>query len=451
MTTRNTGLPDTAGIKFGIFWLVPGINRINVLTLLLGGSGTVALLAYLNFVQPFLLDEVLHVPADEQGSLVGLLSALHETVVILLVGLFGALSDTTGRRIVYVIGILMMAVGYLIYPLAGTQSELIAFRMVFAVGAAAAAVMMHTCYAEYSQNVTRGKWLGLAGICNGLGVVFMAVFMTRLPGWYGQFGFDGEQAIRYSLWTVATVVTVLAVILRLGLQGPTVGNRKNRENFFKLAGKGFAVAGKNRRIALAYAMAFASRGDLVILTVFFSLWVLQAGKDLGMDLATATARAGMLFGFSQAVGLCWAFVMGVLLDRLNRMTAMSVAFGLAAVGYFALSQVTDPFGSGIFVACVLVGMGESSVMVASGVLIGQEAPHKLRGAVLGAFSVSGALGMVCLTYLGGQLFDIVGRTAPFMMMAIVNFIVLIGILAQRFSRQQPSGVDLVRQETHDRG
>jgi MFS family permease len=450
MTEKETGSLDTTGTRFGVFWLAPGITRCNALTLFFGGSSTVALLAFLNFFQPLLLTEVLHIPEDEQGSLVGLLTAIHETVVILLVGLFGALSDTTGRRIVFVAGLLGMAVGYAIYPLADTQSGLIAFRMVFAVGGAAAAVMMHTCYAEYSQNTTRGKWLGLVGICNGLGVVFMAVFMTKLPVWYGQFGFDSEQSVRYSFWTVAAFIVLIAVILRLGLQGPAVGNLQKKENFFKLAGKGLAVAGKNRRIALAYAMAFASRGDLVVLTVFFSLWVLQAGNALGMDPGATTARAGMLFGFSQAVALCWAFAMGVLLDRLNRMTAMSIAFGLAALGYLALSQVTDPFGSGILVACVLVGIGESSAMVASGVLIGQEAPHKLRGAVLGAFSVCGALGMVCLTYLGGQLFDSVGGTAPFMMMAIVNFIVLIGILAQRFARQQPSEIDLVRQETRDR-
>jgi predicted MFS family arabinose efflux permease len=65
------------------------------------------------------------------------------------------------------------------------------------------------------------------------------------------------------------------------------------------------------------------------------------------------------------------------------------------------------------------------------VLIGQEAPAEARGAVLGTFSLCGACGIMLLTFAGGVVFDRFGPTAPFIMMAVINFAVLAGALALR--------------------
>ena len=102
-------------------------------------------------------------------------------------------------------------------------------------------------------------------------------------------------------------------------------------------------------------------------------------------------------------------------------------------GYTALGLIGDPFGKLMLFACLLVGMGESSVMVAGGTMVGQEAPAKSRGAVLGTFSLMGALGMMLLTLAGGIIFDRIGRTAPFIMMGVVNALVLFAALALRRS------------------
>ena len=156
--------------------------------------------------------------------------------------------------------------------------------------------------------------------------------------------------------------------------------------------------------------------------------LLQRGTELGFTAAESTAKAGMLFDLSQLVGLLWAYPIGIILDRLPRMTAMCIAFGLATLGYFAIGQIDDPFGRWIPLACILVGMGESSAMIAGGVMIGQEAPAKARGAVLGTYSLMGAAGIMILVFIGGFLFDKVGKTAPFIMMGFINLVVLAGAL-----------------------
>jgi len=432
MRHRPKQEPDRSGIKLGIFWLPPGISRGNALTLLFSGFSLISLVTFMTFIQPYLLLEILHIPEENQGSLIGTLQSMQEAIVILLASFVGASSDKLGRRLVYVIGVCLFAAGFIIYPLAETIGQLFAFRIVYALGFAGATVMLHVCLAEYSQEATRGRWLGTVGVCNGLGVVLMALVLSRMPQWYIGLGFDSVQAVRLSYWTFAAYLLVLAVVLRLGLApGKTHINR--RESSLKVATAGFAAARKNPRILLAYGMAFASRGDLAILTVFFSLWVLQRGNELGLTAAESMVKAGMLFGLSQAVGLLWSFPIGMIMDRLHRMTAMCLAFGLAAVGYLALGQIDDPFGTVIIIACVLAGMGEASAMTAGGVLIGQEAPIKSRGAVLGTYSLMGAAGIMVLTFTGGLLFDHVGRTAPFTMMGCINLVVLAAALWLRRS------------------
>jgi MFS family permease len=120
--------------------------------------------------------------------------------------------------------------------------------------------------------------------------------------------------------------------------------------------------------------------------------------------------------------------MGLLLDRLPRLLGVSLAFGLAAVGYLLIGIVEDPLGGLMLGAVIIAGIGEAGAVVSAGVLIGQEAPQGARGAVLGTFALSGAIGMVGLTFAGGQLYDRVGPGAPFVLMAIVNALVMLASL-----------------------
>lgn len=431
MNQRREYAPDASGVQIGPFWLTPGISRGNAGILLFSGFCLICLFTFNAFVQPYLLQEVLHIPEERQGSLIGTLGFVQEVIVILLVSLIGASSDRLGRRVVYVAGVCLLGIGFAVYPMAETEMQLFGVRIFYAFGFAGAAVMLHVCLAEYSQETSRGRWMGTAGVCNGLGVVLMALLLSRLPSWYVAAGFDSVQAIRFSYWTFAAYLLALAAVLRLGLS-PGTTNVNRRESSLQVATRGFAAARQNPRILLAYGMAFASRGDLAVLTAFFALWLVQRGNELGLSAAESTAKAGMLFGLSQLAGLLWSYPIGIIIDRLPRMTAMCIAFGLATVGYLALGQIDDPFGgTGMLVACVLVGMGESSAVVSGGVLVGQEAPARSRGAVLGTFSLMGASGIMLLTLAGGFVFDRLGQTAPFTMMGLVNLAVLVGALLLR--------------------
>ena len=57
--------PDPAGLKFGPLWFTPGYSGLNIVTLLFGCLSSISVIAYMGFIQPYLLTEVLKIPAEE--------------------------------------------------------------------------------------------------------------------------------------------------------------------------------------------------------------------------------------------------------------------------------------------------------------------------------------------------------------------------------------------------
>ncbi len=419
---RPLNLPEAPGARLGPFRLAPGITARNAAALMFGTFSGIAFVTFISFVNPYVFN-VLGVPANRQGALTGVLISLQEGVVILLGAFIGALSDRAGRRPVLVAGLVLMAAGFTLYPTAGSEGELIALRVFYALGMATASVMLSTCIAEYISNSVRGRWMGTIGVCNGLGVVVTALLLARLPQSFVRAGFDDVTALRLTFWGLAAGLVLLAVLLRFFLAAPGVAQPRSRESLARQTLQGLTVARENPRVALGYLTAFAARGDLVIITTFVSLWVVQAGVASGLSLGAATARAGMVFGISQGVGLLWSLGMGLVLDRVPRLLGVASAFALGGAGYLMVGLAADPLGVGMLVAVAMAGIGEASAIVSAGVLIGQEAPGHARGAVLGTFSLVGSIGMMGLTFAGGYLFDHIAPGAPFVMMGVVNLLV----------------------------
>ena len=195
-------------------------------------------------------------------------------------------------------------------------------------------------------------------------------------------------------------------------------------------------AADNPRLALAYGAAFIGRGDFVIIGAFFSLWVTQAGIAAGLTTGASVARGGMLFGILQLGAMGWAFFMGLIADRVNRVTGLCIALTLATVSYLLLGQVADPFAAGFIPVALLVGVGEISVIVASSALLGEQAPAVERGPVVGLFNAIGGAGILFATVAGGYVFDHLGPTVPFTMMGLLNAVLLAAAVVVRNSRKE---------------
>jgi len=428
---------DPAGLKVGPFWIRPGLTRGNVAAVIFASFFAISMTVYLALIQPYVLNEIVKIPEARQGAVTGSLVAMSEAIAVCLLGFIGAWADRVGRRVVFCTGFTLLAAGYLIYPMAGSEFQLYLFRIVFAVGLAMVPVMLSITVQDTPQELSRGKWVAANNICQGLGILVIATFLLgRAPGWFQSAGVDPVTAGRLSLWSAASLGLGAAAVLWRGLPRHTHSTQRKVKLLPQFL-LGLREGVGNPRLAVAFGAAFISRGDLVVVGNFLTLWVTQYGIERGLDTAAASGRAFMLFGVVQISALAWAGVMGVLADRMNRMTSLCVALLLATAGYSLMGQVEDPLARSTIPLAVLLGMGEISMIVAGGALLGQEARATLRGTIVGVFNLFGALGIVIVSYFGGLIFDSMGRSMPFTLMGLLNGALLLAALAVRVRAGTP--------------
>jgi len=409
--------------KFGPVRLMPGVTRGHVAAYLWAAFVSIGIFTYATALQPYLLEVNIGVPAAERGVVSGDLQFWQEIVTLMSVGLFGAWSDRVGRRVVYIIGFLIAGLAYAAYPFADDVGQLLIYRLIYAVGIAALGGMLATVLADYPIDADRGKLTGISFFLNAIGALLFFAVLTRLPAMYQGFGATETEAGRFAYLTIAAVCVVSALIM-LGLKPGAPEQVTERLPLMTLLRQGLS-AGKRPRIALAYAASFAARADLVIVALFLSLWVQTAALADGATAVEATSRQGALFGIVQGSAMLWAPFFGWLADKVDRVTLVIMATVLSVAGYGWMGFTPDPaVGGAAFGAAALLGIGQASGILASQVLIAQEAPGAIRGAVIGMVGFFGALGILAISKVGGIAFDEWRPGAPFIIMAAANVLLL---------------------------
>ncbi len=444
----DTKIPtfDESGLRFGPkrmnLWMMPGVSRLHVYTLLFGSFFGIAMMSFINASQPYVFTEILKIPEVEQGQLAGDMTFYHEMVIILSIGLIGAMSDKIGRKPIFAAAFMFIALGYVLYPLAQSVDQLILFRLIFGLGFACNTAMLPSVANDYPQEPSRAKMLAVCFTLNGLGFIIILTPLRFLLPFFSSIADDPVMAGRYWLWTAAGICLVVATALLAGLKSGAPEQLQKRDPFLATVRIGIGAARKPR-IALAYVAAVVSRGDLAVLSTFFTLWLTQVGTKVGMTTGEANTQAIKFYILIQVFALCWLPVMGWLLDRIDRVAGLALAMVLAGAGYFSLSVLDDPLGPGMYFVAALVGMGEMSANISSLTLIGSEAPVKGRGAVIGLFSLFGAIGILIVAKVGGYLFGS-NPVGPFLLVAGANgvvFVLALAMLAYGRNKKARSGVN----------
>jgi MFS family permease len=423
--------------RLGPVALADGFRRRHAVTYLYGAFVTIGMLAFISFMQPYLLNANLKIPEGEQGRITGLLGFSNELVSLLLFAPVGALADKIGRRPVFALGFLWLAAGYMLYPLAGTVPQLLGCALVFAVGVSMVGCMLATVLADLPQERSRGVLVGITGFFQGLGAVSAVLLLGSIPKRLADDGFDAVEAGRITLWTAAALCVVTAAVLAAGLRKGTPSQTAPTESLREVLRNGVVAARENPRIWLAYLLSFAARGDLVVIGTFFTLRLTQAGIDGGMSVPDAQDAARRPYLLAQAAALLWALVFGFIMDRINRVNAGILAMGLAAIGYISAAFVGDPASAFILPVALALGVGQLSAILSGQSLLGEQAPRDVRGAVFGLASICGSLGILFTTLVGGVLYDKVTRGGPFMLLGLVNLFTLVfGLYVARGMRRR---------------
>jgi MFS family permease len=383
-------------------------------------------------LQPYLLTEFLHIPEQEQGAVSGTLSFWGEVVIILMVGVWGNLSDKIGRRPIMATGYLIMSVGIFMYPQAESIAGLMLARVFFAAGVAAYSVMIVTLIADYVSDVSRGKATGMLGFFNGVGALITVMVLLRLPAIFQGAGQTPIEAGINTYWIIGGLTFVTAILMWLGLNDKEMVHDEPHAGMLRQAREG-VLAARDPGIALAYSASFVARGNLAIVGTFFTLWLANHGSlELGLSRADAMAKAGGIIAITQGTALISAPVFGYLTDKIDRVSALNITLLLAFIGYGGTWFVDNPFGMGMILCGMLIGMSEVGCIITSSVLIAQQAPARIRGSVIGVFNLTGAVGIMVASLVGGILFDSWREAAPFILFGGFALMVLIfGLMIQR--------------------
>lgn len=398
---------------------------------------TIGLLAFVSFMQPWLMTVNLGLAPGLQGRTVAALNFANELVALCLVAPFGALADKIGRRAVYACGFLWIAAGFLLYSQARSVPQLAGCSLFFSVGVAAVGTMLGTVLADLPRERSRGRMVGVAGVFQGLGALVFVATLGKLPHWLAQSGVDELAAGRITMWVAAGLAAATAIIVLLGLRGGTPSESAPAMPLVAVLRAGVGVARRNPRIWFACLMQFGSFGDRVVLGTFLMLRLQQAWLERGMTMADAASRARVPFIAAMAAGLVTALVVGALLDRVDRLRIGTAAMALAAVAYLACGFIEDPSSGGLLLGvAVMLGAGQIAAIISGHTLLGQEAPRDLRGAVFGLAGICASAAILFTNALGGWLYDVVSRGGPFYLLAGVNFAIF--LFGLRLGRQRPA-------------
>jgi MFS family permease len=414
--------------SLGPIRLASGIRPANASLFLLTALLGICLTTYVSTIQPYVLAVNLGLPNDQQGQVSGLALFAGEIVLLISSAFIGAFSDRIGRRGVFFGGVLLLALGYVLFAYVETVAALVAVRMFMSIGMAVVSVMVGVLMVDYPAEVSRGKFVALAGIAIGIGNMLIGVLFLRLPEIYSTDGTDALTAGRFTMFTMVGLCLLLALVIRIGIKGGRPEKAHENESLRQRMAMGVRAGRENKRVLLAYFCAFVARGDLVVIGTFFTLWLIQTGIQSGMTPEAAAAQAGMRFAMVMFAALLWAPVMGWLNDHMDRANAMGLAMGLAAAGYTGIAFVPDPFGVWMYPAMVLLGIGQISAVLASQTLIGQESPPSYRGSVVGMFSMFGAAGILFISSAGGWVYDAISPVAPFVLIGVANALLCLAAL-----------------------
>jgi MFS family permease len=410
--------------KKGPVRLHEGVTRGNLSIFFFACFMASGLMVYVSFSKGYLLSTFLGIPPAQQGQATGNLQAFREGVILFAIVLGGILADKLSRRLVFALGFAFLGLGYALFPLARNINQLLVFYVISGIGAAFITAMLSTVLADYVRNEDRGRAGGVQGALGAAAGVLLLPLFFVLPTLFGRLGLAPLDAGRASYYVLAGLAFAVALLAWTGWAQRAGAPAADKKSFGRLVAEGIGAA-RNPGVALAYAAAFVSRGDLVVVGAFTALWMNKAVLAQGGTPAQAIARSTPLILVGALTQIIAAPFIGRLTDRLDRASALMVATLIGVVAYSLMFFVRSPLDKSFLGVMAVLGVAQIAGLITSQVLIAQEAPEAIRGSVIGFFGLCGALSQIILVWIGGQLFDKWREAGPFLIVAALNLVLAI--------------------------
>ncbi len=371
-------------------------------------------------IQPLLLDTVFGIAFEKEGAINADIQVFAEIASILGVGWFGLLSDRIGRLPIIKGGFLAICAGTLLSLISlnvgltvgtGALALLYVTRALISGGADAVQLELSTLVGDVSEFHNRPKLL--------TDVIFMMVF--------------GGTVLSSIIMQVAEQKNGIVLIVAIPMLAGVFGYFMSKNNLYDISARTdsrenplrqvFRFVSRDPRMQLAFVATFYTRADVIVLSLFYTLWCISVSDIVGVTRLFAATHAAVLIGLLGASVLASIPIWKMVIERQSRISAIGASLSMAGIGYLSLGLFANPFNWLIIMPMVLIGIGHAGCMVTLQVLTVDIAPRRILGAVLGMAYLTGGAGIIMLTQSGGYYFDAVGPRAPFMLMGTAKLLV----------------------------
>lgn len=334
--------------------------------------------------------------SDTQAGVLNALSAVGSVVGSLV--LLPLTDRLRADRVLIISGIAVTA-GQLLFPLLAHSVAVGALlRLVAGVGVSGVYATGTRVVAERFSQTARGAAVGVYVTIFYLGGALSFVATgALLPdlGWRGA----------WILLSATTAVTPLICWLTLrGYKPVKIAGSSGRLDPRVLRNPSVAV------LTLGYFMHSIELGHARTWLAPFLAFVLIAHG--GLESSRAVSQAALIVGVCGILGSLSPILGGMLSDRVGRLNAAMMLFGISAACSFAIGWMGGmPWWTIIGLTLVYsVMVGADSAIYSSGVT--EVADPKKMGSTLAVQAVSGFLGAITAPILFGVILDLVGRERP---------------------------------------
>ncbi|CAK0775689.1 Magnetosome protein MamH [Gammaproteobacteria bacterium] len=378
------------------------------------------LMTFIVALQPLYLSEVLGLAYNNAGFVNANIQVISEVLDLILVGYLGYLSDRIGRISLLVYGFLFTGLMALFAPFdkeiavtLGLNALLVFYitRILMSLGTTLIWPQMVTMAGDYGGKKDPGRLVIKVGFMMAFGVSLVYAVFMQIPNYIG---------LKYIMVLIAAIAFSGAWLARNFLKEIPLSSGSQKQPSLYLI---FDLIKKKKNLSLSLVAAFTSRNDMVVIGLFLMTWFIYFADLIpGMSHVQAASQGGIVIGFMGGVVLLSIPFWGKTIERLGPVTAMAVALLLAGCGFATLGLILNPFSWWILAPLVLVGIGQAGCLLASQILVLEQAPQGIRGTVLGVFNTVGCIGVIFFLQVGGFLFDWIGPTAPFTLVGIANLL-----------------------------
>jgi MFS family permease len=325
-------------------------------------------------------------PSGHDVALVGMALGAYGLTQAFLQIAYGAASDRFGRKPVIVFGLILFAVGSFVAASAGDIYGVIAGRVLQGAGAISAAVTALAADLTREQHLTKV----MAMIGSSIGMVF-AVSMVAAPLLYVSIGMSGIFSLTGGLALLA-----IFVVLKVVPVAPTVPRRPTWPSFVEVLA--------NRQLLRLNFGVFALHLMLTAMWVLLPAQLISTG---GLPVAEhwKLYLPALLVSF---VIMVPAIIAAEKYGRMKLVFNTAVLLLLVVQVGFALFS-TSIYGLALWLTLFFVAFNILEATQPS--LISRIAPPHAKGAALGVYNTTQALGLFVGGVLGGALAKYLGPGA----------------------------------------